>query len=476
LSSPQSGVRLLEDIFLRVRNAPQVAMAIATPKAASPAKDAEDRKARGAAASTNYKLAIRPQEPLSKSTLPPSPTMQVLKAPGEKALPQVALGTKVASYAPGSSNEPGRDGSDMWLGSRYRDLSASSTLSEMQAGEKKEGLWEREESKDNAADRIASAPAARPRPAAAPAPMPLHKAVGRFYEAARQLDVLDERPTLRDYREAPAGASSGSITTTGKAVPGQKIALAPPSTETLQYMKEKAQEQAYLPFPRDRRALSAGESASESSRRDAASRLKSPGGLPPANMGKWVHQPGDNQYGMRSDRDEFKRKAARSSLLADKGTFGKYDRNELVAMFPPNVVTGTTLIRLGFSQSQSQHALNSMHVTGVKREKIGNWAVWTCSRGNESTPALQLFLRNSSLYAIRIFDPTLISPQFGVTLGGELGAVKEKFGEPAFILGEPLPGAGQNYIYPINQVGFQLSRSSPNETPRVASILIFNVK
>jgi hypothetical protein len=85
-------------------------------------------------------------------------------------------------------------------------------------------------------------------------------------------------------------------------------------------------------------------------------------------------------------------------------------------------------------------------------------------------------MRNGLLDAMRIFDQTLIGPDFGVTLGDSLARVKEKFGEPAFILQEPGPGAGQNYIYPISQVGFQLARPAPGDQPRVVSLLIFNVK
>ena len=77
---------------------------------------------------------------------------------------------------------------------------------------------------------------------------------------------------------------------------------------------------------------------------------------------------------------------------------------------------------------------------------------------------------------LRIFDSSLIAPDFGVSLRDNLSCVKEKFGEPAFILQEPIPGAGQNYIYPISQVGFQFARPAPGQQPRVVSVLIFNVK
>ena len=85
----------------------------------------------------------------------------------------------------------------------------------------------------------------------------------------------------------------------------------------------------------------------------------------------------------------------------------------------------------------------------------------------------------ANLLTMRIFDRTLVPGEIGVGLGDSLQAMKSKFGEPAFLIREPSsssrqPG-GQNYVYPISQVSFQLSRVN-NGAPQVVSVLIFNVK
>ncbi len=147
-----------------------------------------------------------------------------------------------------------------------------------------------------------------------------------------------------------------------------------------------------------------------------------------------------------------------------------------LALLPPNVVTGIPLIRLGTSGSQATNALIAMG--HLKQQKVNKWTVisWQRSEVKGAGTDLQLYVRNGLLDAMRIFNSSLIAPDFGVGMGASLSAVKEKFGEPAFILQEPLPGAGQNYIYPISQVGFQFARPAPNAPPQVVSILIFNVK
>ena len=78
--------------------------------------------------------------------------------------------------------------------------------------------------------------------------------------------------------------------------------------------------------------------------------------------------------------------------------------------------------------------------------------------------------------AIRIFDSSFLRPDLGVNLGDGIAAVKEKFGEPSFILSDPSAVPTQNYIYPISQIGFQLSRSKEDEPPKIVSMIVFNVK
>ncbi len=152
------------------------------------------------------------------------------------------------------------------------------------------------------------------------------------------------------------------------------------------------------------------------------------------------------------------------------------DKKELIALLPPNVATGIPLVSLGTSQMQVATALSNMGQ--LKEQRINHWTVMTWKKPEASggKTALQLFFRNGLLDAIRIFDPTLVAQDFGVAPGDGLDRVKEKFGEPAFLLQEPAQGLGQNYIYPISQVGFQLARSDAKSPPKVVSVLIFSVK
>ncbi|MBY0356746.1 MAG: hypothetical protein K2W82_01990 [Candidatus Obscuribacterales bacterium] len=152
----------------------------------------------------------------------------------------------------------------------------------------------------------------------------------------------------------------------------------------------------------------------------------------------------------------------------------RYSRNEVIALLPPHVATGIPLVSLGVSQAQVTPALASMGT--IKNDKINGWTVLSWQRQGETTTSLQLFFRQGLLDAIRIFDKSLIARDFGVFLGDELQVVKQKFGEPAFLVQEPRPGNGQNYIYPISRVGFQLVRGKSSATPQVASVLIFSVK
>jgi hypothetical protein len=146
-----------------------------------------------------------------------------------------------------------------------------------------------------------------------------------------------------------------------------------------------------------------------------------------------------------------------------------------IALLPPNVVTGIPLVHLGSSEQQASGALQS--IGSMKQQKVQKWTVWSWARPQAKTgTSLQLYMRNGLLDAMRIFDSSLIGTDFGVNVGDSMARVKEKFGEPAFIVDEPQPGAGRNYIYPISQIGFQLARPAPGDQPRVVSVLIFNVK
>jgi len=146
-----------------------------------------------------------------------------------------------------------------------------------------------------------------------------------------------------------------------------------------------------------------------------------------------------------------------------------------IAMNAPNVVTGIPLVHLGSLASDAKSALASRYK--VREQQMEGWTVCTGSKPHNSDAAIQLYLKHGMVEAMRVFDRSLLSGELGVGLGDNLQAMKSQFGEPAFIIHEPTPSAspsGQNYVYPISQVCFQLSRSG-KDAPRVVSVLIFNV-
>lgn len=215
----------------------------------------------------------------------------------------------------------------------------------------------------------------------------------RYYNAPREMQILDERPVVRDFREQDSGAQAG--------------------------IKAKAEVQAAgAPAP---------------SRRAKAS---------------------------------FKAEPEKSDSRLNK-----------LALLPPNVATGTTLplVSLGNSEAQVTQFLN--RIGKLQEQKIKNWEVysWYKKDGNGAI-SLQLFFKHGLLDAIRIYDPTLVAADFGAAPGDSLEAVKDRFGEPAFLLPEPGSStSGKNYIYPISQVAFQLARQG-GDSPQVVSVLIFSVR
>ena len=153
-----------------------------------------------------------------------------------------------------------------------------------------------------------------------------------------------------------------------------------------------------------------------------------------------------------------------------------------IALLPPSIVSGVPLVHLGASGLQIKKSLGS-HVS-ITGQVIDGWTVWSVSRARGEECAMQLYLKHGVVEAIRVFDSRYLGPELGVKLGNDLQTIKERFGEPAFILPEPIsiPGLsldqGKNYIYPISQVSFSLSRSrdKAHPAPQVMSMLIFNVE
>ncbi|MFN8554155.1 MAG: hypothetical protein U0103_21985 [Candidatus Obscuribacterales bacterium] len=147
-----------------------------------------------------------------------------------------------------------------------------------------------------------------------------------------------------------------------------------------------------------------------------------------------------------------------------------------IALLPPNVITGIPLVRLGSSAFDANRALTSIKGNKLKQQSIGGWTVYVLHKANSVDPAMQVYVRHGLVEALRIFDNAFIAPDFGVHLNDDVSTVKAKFGEPAFMQDEPECPSAKNYVYPISQVSFELTRASNSPSPKVVSVLIFTVK
>lgn len=145
-----------------------------------------------------------------------------------------------------------------------------------------------------------------------------------------------------------------------------------------------------------------------------------------------------------------------------------------IAYIPPSLVAGIPGLRLGSTEDQVDAYLRDKG--SVNRKEVNGWKVWSLT--SKGKTALQIYLRNGIVEAFRVFDHAYVPDRLGVGLSNKLGSMKQKFGEPAFILKEPSAGGtnghgAKNYVYPVSQVSFQLSRSTPDAAPTIQSLLLF---
>lgn len=202
---------------------------------------------------------------------------------------------------------------------------------------------------------------------------------------------------------------------------------------------------------------------------------------------------GTNDKAKRDSGDAFS--AGESGVVSEPqqspGLFRnvrEYDSSNLpkIAMRPvpsglnvPNVCTGIPLVKLGAVATQIKPLLATK--CNIKMQQVEGWVVWTLSKKTSSDTAIQLYIKHGMVEAMRVFDYEFLASDLGVQLGDDVQSLKSRFGEPAFIIEERSDSekrasrAGQNYVYPINQVSFQLARAG-HSTPQIVSVLIFNVK
>lgn len=154
-----------------------------------------------------------------------------------------------------------------------------------------------------------------------------------------------------------------------------------------------------------------------------------------------------------------------------------------IAMLPPKILNGIPLLSLHASARQAENALTQRggRITKeVLHTSFRDWSILSFSKSRGEKIALQLFIHNGLVEGMRIYDQAYLDASFNVHLGDDLLTLKNQFGDPAFILGGVSSNSAQpriqNYVYPISQIAFQLSKSQKNMPPQVVSILIFNAK
>jgi hypothetical protein len=483
-SDAESSVQLLETIINRIMNIPQVAQAVQLNKNTGSQIIAQNMKQQASQAAqgqgVDYKLAIRPKE-TGRTFATGVPTLQMI---AQNNLPADGYGAggggsagyqlKAGNYAaPTVDSLDSGAAAENWKGSAMTRLPIAYNKNEVLANADKPGFWDRDAAKDSSAmrgasmkptppsvSRVSSNAAggafgassageddflAEPQGHARGLQMPSYEeaknknpdlaaSINRFYKATKRIEELQNatpEKLQKQMRDAIASA------------PGTEKAHFANAARDIQILDER-------PAVHDFRE---GDAAQGNLRAKAEMAAAAPSAPSPS-------------------RRKAKEASPKSELNTDKE--GRLNK---LALLPPNVATGTTLPLVSLGNSESQVTQFLGRIGKLQEQKIKNWSVYSWyKKEGDGTVSLQLFFKHGMLDAIRIYDPTLVAADFGAAPGDSLEAVKERFGEPAFLLPEPgSTTGGKNYIYPISQVAFQLARPT-GETPQVVSVLIFSVK
>jgi hypothetical protein len=277
----------------------------------------------------------------------------------------------------------------------------------------------------------------------------------RFYKSPQQFQIMDDAPAVRDYRgrSIEEGGAADHLQSNTIALPPMQTQYGASPGGLVPPPPSASLPRSGLPSsPHSRAALMAKPTTTAGPRITTNSNQ-----LPPTRLQSFASDKGFDE-----------------NIYGDEGTQAAGSREAQIAMLPPNVFTGIPVVKLGSSEAQASRALAASGT--MERQRINGWTVLTFFKPQTRDPALQVYMRHGQVDALRTFDASLVGPDFGVRLGDSLATVKERFGEPAFIIPEPTPGAGQNYVYPISQVAFLMARPSLNEAPQVMGLFIFNPK
>ena len=503
ISPPHAGVKLLEDILSRMRNLPQIAMTYNQQSFKYAPAANKPEPSQGA---TDQLLAIRPKENATKAKAESKRRSTLAMAQpseasyGGRARNQEMESSAKGIYAPptlmakrqnnyfkesaSSRSSGGLPSTNMGADTNRMMGKMVARASASQSGDSSVYVTNYGSVKEPKDDR--------PMPAGV---KPLSQTIAPLFDIAKKMEEA-QRIAQAPRQQAAPGGGGGS---TNAAVRGAIVADERHSNSGA-FRNEKQKVISTNPLITEYDKFgSAGAAGADSfaeegsitesknslaNRRDAGAssiaNSPSPGAMQSAEPASPVLKPPGEPSLFKHVREFLNRDAERAAMLAGQKQQSEFspaqEKNKPIeiALLPPSVVTGIPLVRLGGSENETNKALSGKG--SLNKTQINDWSVWSLQKPGNAEVSLQVYTRNGQVEAMRIFDTSFIAADFGVKLGDDLGTVKHKFGEPAFILSEPQSRGGQNYVYPISQVSFQLAYTSRTTPPKVVSLLIFNAK
>jgi len=460
VSPPEAGVQLLMGILQRIGNEPQIA---AVPSQSQMRQDDAGSNFLASQNAVEPALVIRPQasqqlkrsKPSSAKAVAvakPTSSEQLLKMIPQNRRVQVAANEESGGSLPPASwgKSVTTPGDNAYGGGRAADAAAGAP-----AGDH----WKK-----------------------------LEGNINKLYQATRFVEEITNKKAGADADAAPSDElanaladSESRVIKSGYYQKGTTTSSYPRITEygkgSQQIAAAPASQQSYLNL--DRRAMNglAGaspniipmESAEAKRERDSSDKSQTNAKLDQPGLYKYTKEYGSTPL---TEGMEINLHAKEKLKQARASGFGSGTQ---IAYLPPQLVSGIPGLRLGVPEEQVDAYLKGKGK--VTRQKFNSWKVLSLNSEKTNKTLLQIYVRGGAVEAFRIFDQAFVPEGLGVALADKLPNMKKKFGEQQFILNEPAPqGEGstaRNYVYPVNQVSFQLARSNPKEPPTIQSLLLF---
>jgi hypothetical protein len=463
---PIAGIKLLEDIFQRMHSLPQLAMNKVSPQLIAMNQQVQQQAMFSPKPAIDEALAIKPSQ---KSKAAP---MKIAMASRKEAMPIDMLDREVASYSAGKGSfandksdldefpvrgalmrNQGFGGAAGGGGAKNMGL-ANTAAGAVAMGGLTKSMQER---MDAAIQAKPSLPSGVTIAEGHPGLQSMSNAVSRLYNAAQPM-----QNAMRNFDGVPQEEFKQKKKSQTQLASNEKREVDRARRSNAEPLRVAQYSGPQL--MKDARQMAAAPAAPVSS---AVSRDDEFAADSPAPSASPYVSNYSNGQSLKNDPSFYK-------YTREYGDAGK--SRPLVAMNAPNVINGIPLVRLGALAPEAESMLRSTYA--IREQQVEGWTVCTGTKPRSSETAVQLYIKHGMVEAMRVFDPNLIAGELGVRLGDNVQALKSRFGEPAFLIREPSSNsaAGQNYVYPISQVSFQLSRVGRTAPPTVVSVLIFNVK